>query len=283
MTVPPDADDVLAAIRLGWAMAEVRGRNRPDPPGAPGLSMPGRQDHALPLRTERTPDELRIEAQAVLSALAARLGVDAEQGDRWPWRGTFSYPRAVDAAARGLAKLPARRGPAASRAWDSFTGLMYRFDAHIQDVLHAWSDSQACGYQLGRAIAESYWALHPDLPANAPTAGGATQAAPGGAAGGAPGPVAAAGSWQFLLGNERCAEMSRLLGRLSAYLHPYTAASIAGSLRVWNQVAKDGQWRRTAYRDLFPQLRRWYELLVLRQDPTTLIKPYSLARNFRVT
>jgi hypothetical protein len=290
MAVPGDADDVLTAVRLGWYLAEVRGRNRLDAPEAPGLLMPDRRDHALPLRGERNATELRIEAQAVMAALATRLGVDSGGGTGGlRRRGKFSYPAALEAGARRLAGLTDRAGLTADREWDSFAELIYQFDAHIQDVLSAESDSQACGYQLGRAIAESFWALRRGLPtpggvpASAGPPGGSTPTDGAGTGGGAGGEAGHSGSWQFLFGNERTQEMSRLLGRLSAYMHPYTAASISGSLRVWNEVAKDTAWRQAAYRDLFPQLRRWYELIVLRQDPTTLIKPYDLAKHFRVT
>jgi hypothetical protein len=52
-------------------------------------------------------------------------------------------------------------------------------------------------------------------------------------------------SWWFLLGAERCSEMTRLVGRLTAYFHPYTAAAIAGSVQVWKHVAADENWRKT--------------------------------------
>ena len=38
---------------------------------------------------------------------------------------------------------------------------MWQFDAHVQDRLAALSESQAIGYQLGRGLADTYWALNP--------------------------------------------------------------------------------------------------------------------------
>lgn len=35
--------------------------------------------------------------------------------------------------------------------------LIYKWDAYIQDTLAQRSDTVACGYQLGRALAECYW------------------------------------------------------------------------------------------------------------------------------
>ena len=45
-------------------------------------------------------------------------------------------------------------------------------------------------------------------------------------------------------------------------------------------VASDPQWRGGAQDYLYRQLRRWYELLILGQDPSTLIKPYTVFRNW---
>jgi hypothetical protein len=63
MTIPDDAGTVLTAIRLGWSIAEVRGRNRPDAPPGARARLPGQPGHALPLRVEQTPAELRIAAR----------------------------------------------------------------------------------------------------------------------------------------------------------------------------------------------------------------------------
>ena len=80
---------------------------------------------------------------------------------------------------------------------------------------------------------------------------------------------------------ERRRELARLTGRLSAYFNPYCCPAIAGTLSLWQSVASNQQWRQDAQSDLFQQLRRWYELLILGQDPSTLIKPYALVKNWR--
>ena len=59
MPAPADALEVISALRLGWYVAEVRGRNRPAGPRPPGNELPRGGDHSLPLRIERTPAELR--------------------------------------------------------------------------------------------------------------------------------------------------------------------------------------------------------------------------------
>ena len=64
-----DADSVIAAFRFGWAIAELRGRYRPavshaeEEIGTPGLL---RKENALPLATERSDKEQRIEVMRVV-------------------------------------------------------------------------------------------------------------------------------------------------------------------------------------------------------------------------
>ena len=148
---------------------------------------------------------------------------------------------------------------AAHKAWEDLAKLLWQFDAHIQDKLTADAESLEVGYQLGRGLAETYWALDP--------------AQDNGSTG-----------WSFLLGQERCAELSRLVGRLGAYMGPYTAPAIAGTIVIWQSVAKTPEWRgaaQDAQKALYLQTRRWYELIVLEQDPTTLIQPYQLMTNYR--
>ena len=43
--VVDDAYDVLSALRLGWSVAEMRGRNRPDGPPGEVVGMPDHLDH----------------------------------------------------------------------------------------------------------------------------------------------------------------------------------------------------------------------------------------------
>jgi hypothetical protein len=148
---------------------------------------------------------------------------------------------------------------ASTEAWEVLAELLWKFDAHIQDELTAAVETRAIGYQLGRGLAETYWALDPGRD------NGAT-------------------GWLFLLGQERCAELGRLVGRLGAYMGPYTAPAVAGTIVIWQSVAKTPEWRgegKDAQEALYRQTRRWFELIVLEQDPTTLIKPYQLMKNYR--
>jgi hypothetical protein len=59
-------------------------------------------------------------------------------------------------------------------------------------------------------------------------------------------------------------------------MNDYTAPAISGSIEIWRQVASQPAWRchdQVANEALYRQTRRWYELIVVGQDPTTLIQP----------
>jgi hypothetical protein len=260
MTAPADAEKVMWAIRLGWYVAEVRGRSRPDGPEPPNGAMPSRADGQLPLRSERNEDELRIEAHGVLTALAGEL-----LGDAGTQRG-----QDVNNKAQVLyqARHPAGGAPAdettVNTRWGDLAESIAALDTYIQDTLTATSDTQACGYQLGRGLAECYWALNIEPPPqdNQQLTGE---------------------SWEFLLGQPRCDELSRLAGRLGVYFNSYTAAAVSGTLAVWQKVAKTADWRQEpdARDALYQQIRRWYGVVVLIQDPSSLVSPYTVYRNFR--
>jgi hypothetical protein len=262
MPLPSDTAVVLKAFRLGWYLAEVRGRNRPNPPDRDDSGLPGGDYRPLPLRIERTSTERRIEAQGVLAGLAKEFLVDDDGGGG-------SYGKRVDQDGYRLAA--ARKSPKTAPAalvvqWKELAEVLWDFDAHIQDVLTAASEIQACAYQLGRGLAETYWALDPFE-------------------------TGTAHGWAFLFGNRRCAELSRLVGRLSAYLNTYTGSAIVGSIEIWKVFAREAVFdkdqaaqelaARSAQDAVRDQVRRWYELIVLAQDPTTLIKPFDVLGNFR--
>ena len=249
---PDDADTVLTALQLGWCVAEVRGRNRLNAPAGPEAGLPNRADQALPLPVEQTPAERRVQAQAVMTVLAGRLGVDSDADGA-------SFASQINAKANTLATLP-KNDSGARAQWNAFTELIYRFDAHIQSVLTANSEIQAAGYVLGRGLAECYWSLDPRLPdgASHPSA------------------------WWFLFSDQRCKELNRLLARLSDYMKPYAAPAIADSLDDWKAVAANPQQRLQAQSALYAQVCVWHELTALGRDPTNFIKPHSHAPRLHV-
>jgi hypothetical protein len=64
---------VLSALRLGWYMAEVRGRNRPGGAVPPAENRPSRQGHVLPLRIERRNCGSRLRQDAYTDLVAAAI------------------------------------------------------------------------------------------------------------------------------------------------------------------------------------------------------------------
>src|SRR5215472_16875469 len=128
MPEPRDTLVVLKAFRLGWYLAEVRGRNRPNSPADDDHYLPGGDYRPLPLRVERTATERRIEAQGVLTELAIRLDVDDA-------RGGGSFGKTVDQSACQLAKSrQANKTPptVTEQQWKDLAEVLWEFDAHIQ-------------------------------------------------------------------------------------------------------------------------------------------------------
>ena len=254
MPAPDDAPEVVCALRLGWYIAEVRGRNRPGGPQPPGNALPPCGSYSLPLRIERTAAEQQAEALTVLRKLSCDLQVDTVTvNDR-----EQSSAAVIERQALALAAAEPESSAAAA-AWTALSASIYQLDAHAQDTLAAQSDMRAAAYQLGRGLAEAYWALDPGAACAPPTPQ----------------------CWEFLLGQERCEELARLAGRLGGYFNPYCAPAVAGTLRLWQSIASNPGWRKGAQDHLYRQLRRWYELLVLGQDPATLIPPYALLKDWR--
>ena len=71
-----DVGAVIDTLRLGWSVAEVRGRHWPQGPRPQATPLPLRPDLVLPLRSQRVVSASREEAVASLVALVQRLGLD---------------------------------------------------------------------------------------------------------------------------------------------------------------------------------------------------------------
>jgi hypothetical protein len=76
---PVDADAVSNALRLGWQIAELRGRfwqriNAREPVRHQIMALS--KEYALPLEDERTPLERLYETQAIVVAVSGQLGLD---------------------------------------------------------------------------------------------------------------------------------------------------------------------------------------------------------------
>ncbi|GAA4399134.1 hypothetical protein GCM10023168_06000 [Fodinibacter luteus] len=270
-----------AALRLGWAVAEVRGRAWPDGP-RPGRAVPPLDPpDVLPLRSQRRPSDAHREALRGLltgverlrldrhhrfaDELAAVLPVDgAGPGSREaPASGPGDTTAPGDASASAPGDAPASAPGDAPDAgpppWAATAGFFLSWDAWFQDELAQRDEALANAYLLGRGLAECYWGLGSEAAWS--TASGPSAVSPA-----------------FLLGADRRRELSRMLGRLDpAMTHETTPAAISGSLEAWGAVAEDEHWHRAPDLrvTLYEQVRRWYQLIILGQDPTTLIRPYA--------
>jgi hypothetical protein len=272
----PTTDDVHAAIRLGWFLAEVRGRHWWQGQRPPVSPVPVDPPFALPLRPERTAAESRGAARDAVGELAVELGVERRFREGDPADPTFperlqTLAGSLEADGGSLLERPLgadepTEAELLSRqaAWAEVAPLLHEWDSAIQDSLAARADMLANGYLLGRGLAECYWALGPDE--------------------GAPNAPPSSVAWTFLFGARRRSELGRMVGRVAPHLPPMTATAVDASLQVWGEVAADPAWRGADGRaKLFDQYRQWYELIILGRDPTTYVRPYAILRGWKTT
>jgi hypothetical protein len=254
-----ETEGVHAALRLGWAIAETRGRLRRGPPHE--ATAVAREGHGLPLAGERSWSEQTIETQTVARALAEKLSLDvplARLSGFGRGRGKVA-DRLTDVAIELANAREAGDEAAVGSSWESAARLLYAWDAKIQDELAGRSYSVASGYQLGRALAETYWALD---------------------AGAEPGK---ADSWTFLLGSERATAIGQLVRRLSSFFLPLTPGAIGASVSAWAHVAADSSLpKQPATADaLHEQLHVWHDLLLTGQPPESLLPRESVLKRAR--
>ena len=265
-----DADTPVAAVsdavRAGWLMAELRGRLRPGGP-SPEIPHLDRADHMLPIPSERTPTEQVIETRRALAALATALGVSVRPSSS----SASPFSDQLEDASKALYVARGASDDAATlKAWNDVAELIYQWDAAFQDaVAGQWIDN-ARAYELGRALAETYWALDPDVPA----ADSAGKLAPS--------------SWEFLFGAERVGVIDERLRSLAPHYRPATAPAVSATVHAWASLVADGQLRARSDRSavhaaLTAQVAYWRELLVVGVDPETLLKPYAGLRFTRIT
>jgi hypothetical protein len=252
---PNDLDDVRAAFRLGWALAELRGRYRPDikideqTGGAPTL---GRTWKALPLGNERTAHEQRIEVIRVLRGLSGQLDLNFEKKEG---RKTSLVMARLDEHLRALDIDPGNKA-----AWNNLTEQFYEWDAHNQDAL-VMRPNQSAAYQLGRGLAETFWMLDP-------TVADANDMR----------------SWLFLFGERRRETLARLASRLSGYMDALALPAVGMPLEAWGELAQDERWRDQV--NVRPQLHAqgllWRDLIRGERRPRDLIAGTSALGQVRL-
>jgi len=288
---PVDADAVSNALRLGWQIAELRGRfwrriNTLDPVRPQIVALT--REYALPLEDERTPLERLYETQAIVVALSGQLGLDfpaanlSGQGNDPDHRASTRLmaltkrlshpddagnpsptpaPAAVAAAEPPPAPVPPPVGVVdRGTVWEDFAAFVFAWDARVQDQLAAVSYSQFSAYQLGRGLAEVSWQLDAGVSAADDPHG-----------------------WQFLLGEARLRQLGRLMDGLSSYFGPMTVAAVKNSVQAWGKVASEPgiTARPDAISKLIEQSHVWRNLLIGGMSAQTLIPDHAEAQKLR--
>ena len=288
---PVDADAVSNALRLGWQIAELRGRfwrriNTLDPVRPQIVALT--REYALPLEDERTPLERLYETQAIVVALSGQLGLDfpaanlSGQGNDPDHRASTRLmaltkrlshpddagnpsatpaPAAVAAAEPPPAPAPPPVGVVdRGTVWEDFAAFVFAWDARVQDQLAAVSYSQFSAYQLGRGLAEVSWQLDAGVSAADDPHG-----------------------WQFLLGEARLRQLGRLMDGLSSYFGPMTVAAVKNSVQAWGKVASEPgiTARPDAISKLIEQSHVWRNLLIGGMSAQTLIPDHAEAQKLR--
>lgn len=195
-------------------------------------------------------------------ALWAAAGTSASRAQ------AMNIPVAATTLAAAIADLqtdePDPSSPTEPPAWKLLQTMMFRWDEAIQDKLAQGTFGDSSAYQLGRGLAESYWALEISSEITAP---------------------ARAGSWRFLFGESRAATFATLCDRLSGPIDPRTTEAIKFSVNAWKDwvsrafeakgsPAIDQQMSVSV--DLYNQVMVWRDLLLTGRNPTSYVGPDSL-------
>lgn len=276
LTVSPN--DSAAALRIGWTLAEVRGRLDPTSdqsttPAAPPpallldaanerssvgreveavkvlatLSKGGTTDLAVSVLTFDTSwaskaDLTAVEAltaSGMLRYLAAYLIWSRTKQDLW---GTLGATPALDETSKDTPEI----------WWTRLATFLWAWDEAIQDQFATQNFGTASSYELGRALSESYWALD-------------TSAKTG------------PSSWSFLFGN-RVDALTENCRRLAPVIGSVTAGAVESTLQSWGKIAEKPDDYDDPKPMLYQQITVWRDLLVTGRDPLTMVDSHDLEK-----
>jgi hypothetical protein len=274
-----DVGQLRAALNLGWSIAELRGRLRyghAEPPGTVDYQFPREQFHSLPIGGEHSLVEQQIATRVAAGLLAQQFGVDAPLPKRKEPASDTIKALAIDLEnALGAAEKdgsPVRpdaypAGSEVAKAWGAAAEGIYYWDAQIQDGLSVSAELHAA-YQLGRGLAEAFWALNPDVPKPLTKPTLESTASP-------PHP----GSWELLFGPRRQQMLGTYLTLLEGALTPLTGPAVQGPLDRWCKLVADEHVRsdsQDALKALRRQLQNWRDVLLGSRDPTSFAKGFGV-------
>lgn len=275
-TVSPD--EAAQALRMGWLMAELRGRLDPECGHIPSVHTEP-PTMVLDAANERNAVEGQIEATKILSSLGSldltKIDIKTlSRVDEWgpiptggPAKTTSDmlrylvcgliYATAPDEINDVHATLTTKL-TAADRAidkavwWERLQWFLWAWDEALQDELSADKFGTASAYELGRGLSESFWALNATDPEDLDK------------------------QWAFLLGPRRVDALCELSKRLAPVFNVYTAPAVVASVKTWGDVAAATGDYDDPVGALELQVRIWRDLLVTGRDPLTLVKPQKL-------
>jgi hypothetical protein len=277
-------DQIRAALNLGWSMAELRGRIRyghVEPPGTVDYQFPREEYHALPIGGEHSLVEQQIATRVAVGLLAERFSLN----DPLPQRNeappdtikklAMDLEQKLEAAEKNSAPVRPDAYPPGSevaKAWEAASEAIYYWDEQIQDGLGVSAELLAA-YQLGRGLAEAFWALDPDAPEpdRRPTVA-STESPPH------------PGSWEFLLGPRRQQMLGACLALLEGAFAPLTGPAVRGPLTRWCALVGDKKVRHGSEATLVAlrgQLHNWRDVLLGSRDPISFAKGFGLKVAFQ--
>jgi len=250
--------DVRALVHFGWACAEFRGRQRQlltDRSVSAVKRSPPRKEYTLPLNQERSSEELKVQAEAELVAVAKQLELDLNVSE-------LAHPP-KDSSGTVLEHLKAvcieagkaEDAGARHKAWISVANVFHEWDTKVQDILASESATELAAYQLGRGLAEAYWSLDTSITDDGD-----------------------ARSWASLLGPDRCSALQRFMIQLTPAFGPITSPAVHASLDTWREIAVSPLRRAhpAAVEKLYEQIRNWHLLLVEDVDAASFITIHRL-------
>jgi len=278
-----ELEQLRGALNLGWSMAELRGRIRyghVEPPGTVDYQFPREEFHALPIGGEHSLVEQQIATRVAVGLLADRFALNEPLPQRKEPPSETIRTLAMDleqklqAAEKGSAPVRPDAYPAGSevaQAWEAAAEAIYYWDEQIQDGLGVSAELLAA-YQLGRGLAEAFWALNPEAPEPETKPSMASTESP-------PHP----GSWEFLLGPRRQQMLGASLGLLEGAFAPLTGSAVRGPLTNWCALVANRQVRNRseALVALRGQVHNWRDVLLGSRDPLSFAKGFGLKLAFR--
>ena len=262
------AQELRDLIRLGWAVAEVRGlvdriALGPSDQGKSTATVgPDEAEKRGPLAT----DDVRSAADRLgwasnnLASLVSRIRENPTQTqkDKTQTQKDNELPELPSEIkdVSGNLKTTIGVNGQLSKWRQTFVNGLIQWDQQVRNKLSSWERRERSAYLFGRELAETYWCLNVQAKADEPD------------------------SWSTLLSKDRVRRLNVELRQLGAAVDVRRARCLQASLGKWRDfVAAGGQRkRRNAFDCLDRQVQVWQSLLEADTDLDGLRPPTSFLR-----